>query len=145
MTAVNSVVRAALQAIYDEEGRLTPAAVVERARPQDSPLHGQFEWDDAAAAHRHRLDRARHLIRSVKIRYQAPTGELRETRQWVNMRTAATPSTYLSVTDVAQDDLASRVVLAEAERKFRELMRAYKDLAGFMEMARRVMDEPPAA
>jgi hypothetical protein len=48
-------------------GRLTPEAVVEDARDSRSPLHSQFEWDDAKAAHHHRLDRARELIRSVRV------------------------------------------------------------------------------
>lgn len=46
-------------------GVITPAAVVADARPEGSPLHPAFEWDDAAAAEAHRRNQARRLIRSV--------------------------------------------------------------------------------
>jgi hypothetical protein len=48
-------------------GRLTPEAVVADAADANSPMHGQFEWDDTEAARQYRLDQARTLIRSVKI------------------------------------------------------------------------------
>lgn len=46
-------------------GIVTPDGVVEAARDKHNPLHSEFDWDDASAAHQHRLDRARQLIRSV--------------------------------------------------------------------------------
>lgn len=39
-------------------GVISPAAVVEDARPKDSPLHPAFEWCDAAAAKRYREEGA---------------------------------------------------------------------------------------
>lgn len=51
----------------ESHGRLTPKDVVADARPPTSPLHGLFEWDDAAAADQYRLQQAGHLIRSVTV------------------------------------------------------------------------------
>jgi len=49
-------------------GTLTAAAVVEDARNSTSPLHARiFGLSDAEAAHEHRLDLARQLIRSVRV------------------------------------------------------------------------------
>jgi hypothetical protein len=50
-----------------DNGRLLPVDVVEAARPEDSPLHSRFEWDDTEAAVKYRLSQARALIRTVKI------------------------------------------------------------------------------
>jgi len=50
--------------------RPTPAAVVDDAQDPTSPLHGYFEWDDQAAAYKARLQVARQLIRSVRIKVQ---------------------------------------------------------------------------
>lgn len=44
-------------------GQLLPEKVVEAARPNSSPLHNRFEWDDTEAAQQYRLWQARHLIR----------------------------------------------------------------------------------
>lgn len=48
-------------------GRLTAKAVVEDARNEDSPLHAEFEWNDAKAAEKFRLEQARTLIQSFKV------------------------------------------------------------------------------
>jgi hypothetical protein len=48
-------------------GRLTREAVVRAATPERSVLHGEFEWNDTRAAHRHRLDRAQELISYVTV------------------------------------------------------------------------------
>lgn len=48
-------------------GRITPRIVVEAARPQESPLHNCFEWDDARAAELYRDDQARHVLSSIRL------------------------------------------------------------------------------
>jgi len=50
-------------------GTLTPAAVVEAARRPGSSLHDQFDWNDSSAASAHRMNQARTLIRSVKVKF----------------------------------------------------------------------------
>lgn len=48
-------------------GRLTPEQVVDDATNPQSPLHEEFEWDDAEAAKLHRLNQARSIIRRVQF------------------------------------------------------------------------------
>lgn len=43
-------------------GTFNPLAIVERAADPNSPLHGEFEWNDEVAAHNHRYIRATRLI-----------------------------------------------------------------------------------
>lgn len=64
-----------------EEGLTTEEQaqkLVEEARPEDSPKHDLFEWDDRVAADAHRIDQARGYIMSVKITWvDAPEEEVR--------------------------------------------------------------------
>lgn len=61
-----------LRALADvHDGRLTPRIVLDEARPDTSPLHSGFEWDDLRAAERYREGQARLLLRSIRI---APSG-----------------------------------------------------------------------
>ena len=48
-------------------GYLEPLSVVDAARDKKSVLHAHFEWDDALAANKFRLDQARALIRSIRV------------------------------------------------------------------------------
>jgi hypothetical protein len=65
--ARDDLLAAHLERLADSRGRITPARVVENARPVNSLLHDRFEWDDAKAAELHRLDQARVLIASVEV------------------------------------------------------------------------------
>lgn len=57
-----------LESIADKlNGSLVAADVVEDARNKKSPLHPNFEWDDAKAAHEHRLATARTLVGSIRV------------------------------------------------------------------------------
>lgn len=48
-----------------EKGSLTPEALVDASRPEDAPLHSEFEWDDAKAAEEWRKQTGRVMIGSV--------------------------------------------------------------------------------
>jgi hypothetical protein len=56
-----------VRALADENGRLTPAMVVDDARDKRSPLHDLFEWDKGKAALAHWLDQARIIIGAVRV------------------------------------------------------------------------------
>lgn len=58
-------IRAAIEATADKEGIVTPDGILAAAVDEASPLHAEFEWDDSAAAHQHRLAQARSLIREI--------------------------------------------------------------------------------
>jgi hypothetical protein len=63
-----SDLRDQLQNIADKYGgRITPAYVVDEARPPSHPLHHRFEWDDRIAGEAHRRRQAQELIQSVVI------------------------------------------------------------------------------
>lgn len=49
------------------DGKLTAESVLAEAADPDSPLHPLIEWDDAVAAHEHRLEQCRFLIRQVQV------------------------------------------------------------------------------
>lgn len=48
-------------------GSFTPTDVVEAARPDTSPLHEHFEWDDLKAAEKYRLHEARQLVSHIAV------------------------------------------------------------------------------
>jgi hypothetical protein len=51
------------------DGVIMPAVIVMEAAKKQNPMHTEFNWDDAEAAHEFRLDQARNLIRSIEIIY----------------------------------------------------------------------------
>lgn len=51
----------------DAENNLTAKALVDVNRPEDAPLHNEFEWDDNVAAEAYREQQARHIINCLEI------------------------------------------------------------------------------
>ena len=49
------------------ENRLTAANLVDVSRPEDAPLHPEFEWRDDVAAERWREEQARQIIRCIRV------------------------------------------------------------------------------
>jgi hypothetical protein len=60
---------AELDRIEKRFGAVTPETVVMAAEPEDSLLHGLFEWDDDDAARQWRLSQARRLVSSLRVVY----------------------------------------------------------------------------
>jgi len=108
MAAVRQELLALMKA---NRGTLTPEAVVERARPESSPLHDCFEWDDDAAAEQYRLDQARRLIRMQVEVIKSPTGGAP-----VNVRTFISLPSKRDRADDA-DDSPGYIHVTEAIRK----------------------------
>lgn len=48
--------------------RLTGEDLLEVARPESSPIHGAFEWDDSVAGEEYRLIQARNLCRAIAVK-----------------------------------------------------------------------------
>lgn len=58
---------AAIEALQNEDGQITPHQVLEAARDTDSPLHALFNWNREAAAEKWWLHPAREIIGAVTI------------------------------------------------------------------------------
>lgn len=135
-----SDVRTHLYAIYRREGELTPALVVEEARPKSSPLHSHLTWDTSAAAEKCRLIEAAQLIRSVKIRYaEGVVRDAKSVREFVSLRRigddddpdASLRWTYVPTEEAMANPISAGIVLREAEREFRSFERKYGHLQEF--------------
>lgn len=56
--------------VFDElagKNQLNAQALVDTSRPEEAPLHPEFEWNDAIAAEEWRKQRARNLITALVV------------------------------------------------------------------------------
>ena len=84
-------------------GTCDAEAVVEDATPRRSVLHPFFDWDDGSAAHKHRLQEARRLIRSVTIEVTTKKGVIRAVPVYVRDPTAGHRSQGYAVVSMMTD------------------------------------------
>lgn len=126
--------RAELERIRRQHGgTLRPVDVVSAAKSKSSPLHSYFEWDDGKAAHQHRLEQARLLIRCT---VELVGGDERPVKMYVSLQSKRSDGdSYQSLKDVIRTrplrEELLRQALAEADawrkryEKFAELQEVF--------------------
>lgn len=60
----------------EKNGGLTAKRLVDESRPEDAPLHKEFEWNDATAAEAYREEQARYIIRSLIVQPEETKNEV---------------------------------------------------------------------
>lgn len=118
-------------------GKLTPEAVVDDARPEDTPLHAAFEWDDSRAAEEYRKEQARYLIRHVQVVIEEPAVQTRVVRAFVNVTVEGEnerEQAYTSIAAAMSEPELRRQVVARALREVQEWRKRYSDLRELAEV-----------
>lgn len=118
-----------------------PHAIVDDARDPASPFHRNFEWDDSVAAHEHRLEQARLLIRSVNIVIIGAGGHKVETRAF-EFVTMGEGDGYTSIIDILSDKELYADLLERAKKELGHFIRRYDELAelnGVIRAARKLL------
>lgn len=86
----------------EKEGGLTASRLVDASRPEDAPLHGEFEWHDHIAAEEYRKEQAREIMRHLII--VQPEDETKETvRAFFNV-SVVDPQYYSTAVIIKDED-----------------------------------------
>lgn len=112
-------------------GRLTQEIVLKEAEKRTSPLHKHFDWSDATAAKKWRLDQAGYLIRSIEVfvvssRKKEPVA----IRAMVNV-VREDDRSYTSVEDALADPHLRAQVVAQAWRELEQWRKRHAELVEF--------------
>ena len=117
----------ALKAIAKRDGGfLRPQAVVDAARPEESPLHGAFCWDDTEAARLYRLDQAQRLIRRFTIEIESD-GETVSVPAFINVSSDRSSGRDANPYRMTDDVMKSEDLLAVAEKDALIQLRGIRD------------------
>ena len=128
----------ALKAIAARDGGfLRPAAVVDAARDENSPLHGAFCWDDTEAARLYRLDQAQRLIRKFHVKIET-SGETENIPVFIavssDRKSDKENNPYRLTTDIAKD----ATLLAVAENDALEQLRGIRNRYTYLKRLKEV-------
>lgn len=76
-----------LNRIYQENGRLEPAKIVDESRSETAPLHSCFEWDNNKAAEKYREVQAANIVRAIVTVVDKDDGTTDTARAFVTVET----------------------------------------------------------
>ena len=124
-----------LMAIRAEVGALTPAAVVDAARPKGHPLHDRFEWNNRKAGELYRQRQAADLIRSVRVNFIRSGGEPSSVREFHSVAHPEEETrAYDPVDEIADDPLRRKLLLAQMRRDWATFKARYEHLEEFFQL-----------
>ena len=125
----------AQQKILRRDGCVTNSAIVNEARPEKSPLHSEFIWDDAVAGEKYREYQAGSLNRKLLVRRkEAPMITTRHLEAVTIPATKDQPArkAYLPADQIMKDPIQRDELLSRAIREaisFRTRYAALSELA----------------
>lgn len=125
--------REQLLTIRAEYGALTPRLVMDEARDDNHPLHSRFEWDDAIAGERYRLNQAHELIQVVRLTFTNHKGVERSVRAFHAVQ-GENGSTYEPAELIASDPVLTQILLMDMRREWKSMQGRYGHFAEFVEM-----------
>lgn len=155
--------RAEMARLFQQYEQITPAELVDHARPVESPLHPKFEWDDSVAAEKFRLVQAGHLLRTWNVTVVRQELEVRE---WTLPRRDLPPEveaftvraahsvtldgerTYVPFQRIVEEPALRAQVIADTKRMVRSLQEKVRVLGHIPSVARliaaaqEVLDDP---
>lgn len=149
-----TTVLAELRRLCEAAGELTPEAVVAEARPDDSPLHSHFEWDDTIAGEQYRLVQASEMIRKAQVTIETTTPrETVRVRAFLSVPSAdvdGRTGVYRTIEVLARDARVREELLDQMRRDVAQLRRKYRDhAAAFNEIllsaSAEIANEEPAS
>jgi len=117
-------IKKALTDVRKKYGSITPANVVDFARPPSSPLHRFYDWDDSSAAEKYRLLQASAMIRRVMV-FVEQDGQRVPARVYLNVVEGGTREYQPSV-EVLSDTEKRAQIMAEMKQDVESMIRRYR-------------------
>lgn len=105
--------------MLESEGRLSAKNLLDLNRPEDAPLHGEFEWNDTIAAESWREQQARHIINSLVI---CPENS-EPVRSFFKIENAG--NTYQSIHTILHSKDSTEFLFASALKELKAVQRKY--------------------
>lgn len=109
----------------EQAGKLSPDSVIARAKKQTSPLHALFDWDKDRAALDSWRERAREIIRSVRVEVRYENSMVRVPAYVRDPQAAPEDQGYISIVRLRSEPaLAHDALNYELERARSAFVRA---------------------
>lgn len=135
------VAGAVCQQLHETEEGLTPQGLVDVSRPEDAPMHDEFEWDDAVAGEMYRVEQAKRIIRNlvivqtdanqereIKLSIHPETPEKEEVQDRAFQSTYEGKNLYVPLMEALTDETWRTNLLEAAKRDARCFIAKYRRL-----------------
>jgi hypothetical protein len=118
-----NIVGGVCEQIENNNGGVTKESFLEASRPEDSPTHELFEWNDTRAAELYRLDTSKRIIGCLRVTYINPKEEECNVRAFVNVSDYSEKPQYESVDVILKEEDKRAVYLKRIKQELDNYIR----------------------
>lgn len=132
-----------MESIEERDGSVTPESFLEASRPEDSPTHGAFEWDDSIAAEKFRLSQSRHIINDIRVKIIREGDDAPKEKHIAFMNVTEgrhNKAEYKSMSIVMSNDDSREVVLKNAMQELTSFREKYRKLSELADVFKAIED-----
>lgn len=128
-----------LEDLEQKHGSITKQMFLDSARPEESPIHDLFEWDDQKAAEKWRLQQANIIINSLRIEVVTENNETTRINAFVNTEKRGNgKASFINIQSAMSNDKTRDHVLRDALRDLEWLRRKYDKFQWFSQIAQSI-------
>lgn len=137
-TTSPEIVGGVVEGIETRDGVVTKEAFLDASRPEESPTHSMFEWDDSIAAEKYRLSQSNKIIGALQIIYDEPKGNERSVSAFVNVKSER-KAEYKNIVDALSDRETRELVLERVRREVEALIERNRGIDGLADILREAL------
>lgn len=112
-----NIVGGVIEQLEEQNGGVTADAFLEASRPENSPTHSVFEWNDGIAAENWRKQQSRTTINALRVVYIDRQGEEQKVSAFIKTSKPATPTVYENIHAALSDENKKEIVLDRLRRE----------------------------
>ena len=118
-----------IENLQKQNGEVTVKLLLDSARDSDSAIHNCFEWDDAIAGEKYRLQQSRNILTNLVIEYEKPNKEVEEYRAFVSISENRNETgRYVDFVTAISNEESYNIILQKALEELQSYARKYKKL-----------------
>lgn len=119
-----------IEMLEKRDGSITGQSFLDESRPEESPTHNCFEWDDDEAAEKYRLMQARWVINAIQVKIEREDGVELKSPAFVNVekRRYGETAVYQTVSVAMNNQEQKKVVLTNAIAELKAFQKKYATL-----------------
>ena len=117
----------------EKDGKVIPKDLVDASRPQDAPLHKEFEWDDKVASEKYREVQAGYIIRSVAIKITSVDSEVTKMNVTVTEKSQPSVRFYHAIEKDGEGYENVENINDDEEKRSKLYKNCLKDIEAFKE------------
>lgn len=131
-----NIVGGVLEQLEAENGKVTADDFLEFSRPEESPTHSIFEWDDTKAAELWRHTQSRTTINNLRVEYANADGERVKVSAFIKTSVPGSNTAYENIQMALSDEEKKEIVLARIQKELDSFIirnRHIEELADILE------------